>query len=129
MNVPTYHRKPCGCEGPGWDPPRSQYLCEQHRLTPEERAVIETTERWIDAHRPSDAGLNCYPANCVVIAVKALRKSREPRPRYYVAFYEFQFRVIDDGNRDHGKKDICICGNEDDADHIAAVLNAAEDKK
>ena len=128
---PTYHRKTCGCEGPGWNPPRSKYLCEEHRLTPEERAVITATDKW--AWKQNTAARLCTDWDRELIeAMTLLARSHEPKPRWSVSYPENSSFIGD------GKIFLYVQYGpevEDEnvrraiAQGIVEALNAAEDRK
>lgn len=124
-----YARKECGC-GPF---ELGYRLCEQHRLTSGERAVIEAADDLIDGFM---AGRLLHERDWPLCsrfraAVEALRKSREPKPRYIVdesgCLYDTAgdiYCYVQFGARCHTKADTRAAARA-----MADALNAAEENK
>ena len=96
-------------------------------MTPEERAVIEAACEYGLAHDYA-RGDPYNPATKLIAAVRALRESQKPAPRYYVDPPEMRCNHEDDVVRDReaGGRMRAICPTRADAVRIAAALNAQD---
>lgn len=88
-------------------------------MTDEERAVIEAALKWMETigrHYTKTRG-SCWEWN-LAEAVRALRESRKPKPRYNVQGSEVMDRLLGGG--------IADCATTKIAERICRLLNESE---
>ncbi len=107
-------------------------------VTPEEQAVLDAAEKWKDGVGDSECVSWARPLQ---LAVAALRESRKPKLRYYVAREGCRSTIVDRECERHGYV-LKVWARRDDghgltdhgpevereAERIVAALNAQESK-
>jgi hypothetical protein len=96
--------------------PSAACTCGEHRLTPEERAVLDAALDVKDWN---------YGIDALERATVALRESRKPKPRYRIEAGRGVIWVLDDVHTVNA----AYCTDRNEAERICRLLNEDEERR